>query len=267
VSVPRQTIQQVPIDLIRPGLAQARRRFQPDALAELAASIRESGVIMPVVLRSQRGVPRGYELLAGERRWRAAQIAGLHEIPALVRDDLSDDEAHVLGLIENLQRESLSPIETAEGLRQLADTFGLTHEQVSARIGKSRAYVSNHLRLLALAPAVRGHVDEGRLSLGHAKVLAALPHDRQLHWCDICLIESLSVRVLERRLSGAPRRPLKLDTADAGDWSRLAHKLSDHLGYPAEFKPGANGAGELRLRFHSWEELEGLLSKIGYAEN
>src|SRR5579872_3251176 len=145
----QEVVLSIPVDRIRPGSTQTRRRFDPEALAELAESIRESGVVQPVVLRS---VGRGYELLAGERRWRAAQQAGLHEIPALVRDDLSDSEAFVLGLIENLQRESLSPIETADGLRRLSETFGLRHEDVGTRIGKSRSYVTNHLRLLALAP-------------------------------------------------------------------------------------------------------------------
>jgi ParB family transcriptional regulator, chromosome partitioning protein len=257
----QEVVLSIPVDRIRPGSTQTRRRFDPEALAELAESIRESGVVQPVVLRS---VGRGYELLAGERRWRAAQQAGLHEIPALVRDDLSDAEAFVLGLIENLQRESLSPIETADGLRRLSETFGLRHEDVGTRIGKSRSYVTNHLRLLALAPPVQGLVDEGRLSLGHAKVLAGLELSRQLEWANLILREGLSVRAFEQRLAGRkPRRAVRHD----GDWQRLARTLSEQLGYPAEFKPGAKGAGELRLRFHSLEELDGLLARLGYREN
>jgi ParB family chromosome partitioning protein len=257
----QEVVLSVPVDRIRPGSTQTRRRFDADALAELAESIRESGVVQPVVLRS---VGRGYELLAGERRWRAAQAAGLHEIPALVRDDLSDTEAFVLGLIENLQRESLSPIETADGLRRLSESFGLRHEDVGARIGKSRSYVTNHLRLLALAPPVQALVDEGRLSLGHAKVLAGLEVGRQLDWANLILREKLSVRAFEQRLAGRkPKRAVRHD----GDWQRLARTLSEQLGYPAEFKPGAKGAGELRLRFHSLEELDGLLERLGYREN
>jgi ParB family chromosome partitioning protein len=257
----RQEVLQVPVDLIEPGRTQARRRFDRQALAELAESIRESGVVQPVVLRS-RG--RGYELLAGERRWRAAQLAGLHDIPALLRNDLSDAEAYVLGLIENLQRESLSPIETAEGLRRLGETFSLTHEQIGVRIGKSRAYVTNYLRLLALAPSVQVLVDEGALSLGHAKVLAGLPVEKQQGWADVIVRERLSVRAFEQQLL-RPRR--KHAPRDGDDWERLARKLSDHLGYPASFKPGGKGAGELRLRFHSLDELDGLLERIGYREN
>jgi ParB family chromosome partitioning protein len=257
----KQEVLNVPVDRIRPGSSQTRRRFDPAALAELAESIRESGVVQPVVLRSSG---RGYELLAGERRWRAAQQAGLHEIPALLRDDLSDAEAFVLGLIENLQRESLSPIETAEGLRRLSASFGLRHEDVGARIGKSRSYVTNHLRLLALAPPVQALVDEGGLSLGHAKVLAGLPVERQQRWAEIILRQRLSVRGFEQRLAG---RGARRAARHAEDWERLASALAEQLGYPAEFKPGAKGAGELRLRFHSLEELDGLLAKIGYRAN
>jgi ParB family chromosome partitioning protein len=257
----REEVLRIPVDLIRPGSTQARRRFDADALAELAESIRESGVIQPVVVRS---AGRGYELLAGERRWRATQLAGLHEIPALLRDDLSDAEAHVLGLIENLQRESLSPIETAEGLRRLGEACTLRHEDIGVRIGKSRSYVTNHLRLLALAPAVQQLVDDGVLSLGHAKVLAGLPLERQLPWAEAIRRQKLSVRAFEQRLAAraAPRA-----RHAQGDWERLARSLSEQLGYPAEFRPGAGGRGELRLRFHSLDELDGLLERIGYREH
>ncbi|HVT36037.1 MAG TPA: ParB/RepB/Spo0J family partition protein, partial [Nevskiaceae bacterium] len=162
---PPAQIKEIPLDLIRPGSQQARRQFNPDTLAELAESIRESGVVQPVVLRTRVW---GYELLAGERRWRAAQIAGLREIPAVVRDDLSDSEAFVVGLIENLQRESLTPMETAAGMKRLAEMYELTHEQVGAKVGKSREYVSNYLRLLNLSPPVQALVNEGHISLGHA---------------------------------------------------------------------------------------------------
>lgn len=248
----------IPVDRIRPGSTQARRRFTAEALAELAASIRESGVVQPVVVRS---AGRGYELLAGERRWRAAQQAGLHEIPALLRDDLSDDEAQVLGLIENLQRESLSPIETAEGLRRLGESHALTHEAIGSRIGKSRVYVTNFLRLLSLVPAVQAMVDEGRLAPGHAKVLAGLGPAQQLPWAEAAVREKLSVRALERRIAGgsAPSTARRAD-----DWDRLAAQLSDQLGYPAAFRPASPTSGELRVRFHSLDELDGLLARIGY---
>jgi len=231
-------IRQIPVDLIRPGSFQARRYFDPHALQDLAQSIRESGVVSPVVLRSK---PPGYELLAGERRWRAAQLAGLHEVPAIVRDDLDDNEALVLGLIENLQRESLAPIETAAGLKQLGEMFALTHEQIGERIGKSREYVTNYLRLLNLAPPVQALVNEGHLSLGHAKVLAGLAGEQQRHWAALAVDQELSVRALERR-------------------------LSDHLGYPVEVSAEKSGKGELRVRFHSLDELDGILARLGFAD-
>jgi ParB family transcriptional regulator, chromosome partitioning protein len=254
-------IRQVPIDLIRPGTFQARRYFDPAALQELAGSIRESGVVSPVVLRS-RG--QGFELLAGERRWRAAQLAGLHDIPAIVRDDLSDNEALVVGLIENLQRESLTPIETAAGLRKLAELFGLTHEQMGDRIGKSREYVTNYLRLLNLAPPVQALVNEGHLSMGHAKVLAGLPVDQQSHWAAVVVEKNMPVRQLERRFSAASRGGALPAKPKVADWQALERRLSDQLGYPVSLTADKSGRGELRVRFHSLDELDGLLARIGY---
>lgn len=255
-------IRQVPIDLIRPGSFQARRYFDPRALQELAGSIRESGVISPVVLRTRRG--GGFELLAGERRWRATQLAGLHEIPAIVRDDLNDDEALVLGLIENLQRESFTPMETAAGLKQLAELFALTHEQMGERIGKSREYVTNYLRLLNLAAPVQALINEGHLSMGHARALAALPIDQQNHWAALAVDQKLSVRALERRLSPRGRQhrlPLK---PKPSDWQALERRLSDQLGYPVVVDADARGKGELTLKFHSLDELDGILARLGY---
>jgi ParB family chromosome partitioning protein len=252
------SIRRVPVDLIRPGRLQARKRFDAEALAQLAESIRESGIVQPLVLR---GDARGYELLAGERRWRAAQLAGLHEVPAIVRNDLSEDEAEVLGLIENLQREALSPIETAAGLEALGKRYQLTHEAIGARIGKSRAYVSNHLRLLALDAQVQRWVDDGELSLGHAKVLAGLPASTQREWARQSLREHWSVRVLERRLatSRPRRRPLR-----SADLARLERELADHLGYPLSLEARRDGRGQLRIRFHSLDELDGLLARLGF---
>jgi len=256
-------IRHLPVDLIRPGTFQARRYFDPRALEELAESIRESGVVSPIVVRTRAP---GYELLAGERRWRATQLAGLNEIPAIVRDDLSEAESLVVGLIENLQRESLTPIETAAGLKQLGDVFGLTHEQVGARVGKSREYVTNYLRLLNLAPPVQSLVNEGHISLGHAKVLAGLPPDQQSHWAVVVVDQGLSVRSLERRLSGERKAPVLPARPKASDWQRLERQLSDRLGYPVSVSADKAGRGEVRLRFHSLDELDGILQKLGYRE-
>jgi ParB family chromosome partitioning protein len=255
-------VKPVPVDLIRPGSFQARRYFDPVALGELAQSIRESGVVSPVVLRT---AGKGYELLAGERRWRAAQLAGLHEIPALVRDDLSDTEALVLGLIENLQRESLTPMEAAAGFKQLGEMFTLTHEQIGARVGKSREYVSNYLRLLNLAPPVQALVNEGHLSLGHAKVLASLAPEQQRHWAGLVVDRKLPVRVLERRVSASGRAPALPDKPKPSDWKALERRLSDQLGYTVSVAADKKGKGELKLKFHSLDELDGILQRLGYS--
>lgn len=256
-------VRQVPVDLIRPGSQQARRQFSAESLEELARSIRESGVIQPVVLRTRVW---GFELLAGERRWRAAQLAQLHEVPAIVRDDLDDDEAFVLGLIENLQRESLSPMEAAAGIRRLGDLFELTHEQIGLRIGKSREYVSNYLRLLQLNDAVQTLVDQGHLYLGHAKVMAGLPAEQQLRWADAVIRGKLSVRQLERRIAASRRLKRSFEPAKPSDWRRLEQQLSDLLACPVTIKADTKGKGDLRVRFHSLDELDGVLARIGYAD-
>ncbi|HZP12056.1 MAG TPA: ParB/RepB/Spo0J family partition protein [Nevskiaceae bacterium] len=258
-------IKQVPVDLIRPGSQQARRYFDPAALKELSESIRESGVVQPIVLRT---TVWGYELLAGERRWRAAQQAGLHEIPAVIRDDLSDREAFVVGLIENLQRESLSPMETAAGLKRLGEMFALTHEEVGERIGKSREYVSNQLRLLNLAQAVQGMVNEGLVPLSHAKVLAGLPPEEQGGWAVQVATQKISVRALERRVAAARRKKagesLVFMPGKPSDWKMLERELGEYMGYPVKVEAGKEGKGELRVKFHSLDELDGILARIGY---
>lgn len=251
----------VPIDLIRPGSQQARRYFDPAALTELAESIKTSGVVQPVVLRTRVW---GFELLAGERRWRAAQQAGLHEIPAIVRDDLSDTEAFVIGLIENLQRESLTPIETAAGLKRLGELFELTHEEIGERVGKSREYVSNYLRLLNLAEPVQALVNAAHLHLGHAKSLAGLPPGEQLRWADVAVRQRLSVRQLERKLAALRARKLVFKPGKPGDWKVLERELSDHLACPVTVQADTSGKGEVRVRFHSLDELDGVLARIGY---
>lgn len=259
-ATPMHIVKSVPIDLIRPGSQQARRSFDNDALRELAESIRESGIVQPLVLRTRVW---GYEILAGERRWRAAQLANVHEVPALIRDDLSDDEAYVLGLIENLQRESLSPMEAAAGLKRLGELHQLTHEEIASRIGKSRVYVTHYLRLLNLDDAVQTLVNEGHLSLGHAKVLAGMPLIEQGHWAGEVISRGLTVRMLERRVArsraGAAARPQK-----AADWRRLERELSEQLGYAVHLSADKSGKGDLRVSFHSLDELDGLLAKLGY---
>ncbi|MBI3171111.1 MAG: ParB/RepB/Spo0J family partition protein [Hydrocarboniphaga effusa] len=261
-------IKQIPIDQIRPGSQQARRYFQPEALAELARSIQESGMVQPVVLRTRVW---GYELLAGERRWRAAQLASLHVIPAVIRDDLSGTEAFVIGLIENLQRESLTPMETAAGLKRLAEMFALTHEEIGERIGKSREYVSNHMRLLNLAPDVQAMVNEGLIPLSHAKILAGLElKDQRALAVAVASSEGkLTVRMLEKQVAKLRDdrmvfKPGAFRPGKPGDWQALERGLADHLGYPVTVIAGKSGKGELRVKFHSLDELDGILSRMAY---
>lgn len=259
-------IRRLPVDLIRPGRYQARRHFQQAALEDLARSVAESGVVQPVVVRTL--ADGGYELLAGERRWRAAQMAGVHELPAVVRDDLSDAEAAILGLIENLQRESLGPMETARGLESLCREHGLTHDAAAERIGKSRAYVTNHMRLLRLAPEVQTAIDDGELSLGHAKILAGIPEMEQIGFARHAIRRRLSVRALEnawRRTQARETQQIAGDAAASREMAELERALSEHLGNTAaiHYDPDRR-RGEIRVTFHDLDEFEGLLAKWGF---
>lgn len=260
-------IQDIPVDLIQPGAAQMRRHFDPAALQDLAESIAESGVVQPVVVRSiGDDLVSRYELLAGERRWRASQLAGRHSIPAIVRDDLTDDEAWVLGLIENLQRESLTAIETARGLESLSAHFDLTHEETAQRVGKSRTYVSNFLRLLNLTDRVQAWVNSGELSMGHARSLAALPGPDQEMLAAQTISKGWSVRVLEGRCSALKQqvkanKPKRRDS----DIARLERRLGDWLGTTVQVK-NRGGKGDIQVRFHSLDELDGILHRWGFDE-
>lgn len=267
-----ERVRRLPLDLIQAGSFQARRQFSQTALAELARSVAESGVVQPVVVRSLGGDSgdERYELLAGERRWRAAQLAGLHELPAIVRDDLSDAEAAILGLIENLQRESLGPMETARGLESLCREHGLTHDQASERIGKSRTYVTNYMRLLRLASAVQAWIDEGELTLGHAKILAGIPENQQAKFARHAITRRLSVRALEtawRRAQASHEQQVVGDSAASREMAELERDLSEHLGNRVHihYDPERRN-GEVRVAFHDLDEFEGLLQRWGFRD-
>jgi len=257
----------IPLDLISPGDFQARREFAQAALTELAQSIAESGVIQPVVVRGRR--QSGYTLLAGERRWRAAARAGLQEVPAVIRNDLGEDQAAILGLIENLQRESLSLLDTARGLQNLSNGHNLTHDMIAARIGKSRVYVTNYLRVLQLAAPVQELLQRGQLSLGHAKILAGVDMPRQLQLARTAADRNLSVRALER----LARKAVPANTTPAAcdnngkdtDLADLEQRLSTHLGNAVHirYRPDTR-CGQLRIDFHDLDEFEGLLAQMGF---
>ena len=262
----------LPLDAVRKNPWQPRQTFAPEALEDLTASVRERGVIQPLLVR--RAGP-GYELLAGERRLMAARAAGLSDVPVIIIE-ATDHDALVIALIENLQREDLNLIEQAEGFRALADKFGLTQEQIAQRVGKARATVANVLRLLELPPTVRRHAAEGRLSAGHAKVLLGLSIAREQELlADRCVQEGLSVRTLERiarRLARGPRKP-RAARADVPEShvQYVTERLRQHLGTSVRVFPSrtlANGKkakGRVEIDLYTNDDLDRLLEKLGLA--
>jgi len=251
----------LPVATIRPGRYQPRTNMDETALTELADSIRTHGVVQPIVVRE---TPAGdYELIAGERRWRAAQMAGLDVIPSVVRR-VADEIALVVGLIENIQRENLNPVEEANGLRRLLDEFGLTHQQVADSIGRSRAAVSNLLRLLNLDPAVRAHLENGRLEAGHARAILSLPREQQLAAADTVIQQRLSVRQTEqlvrRYLSGKRKEKRKTAPKDA-DLRQLEEELSQQLAATVSLEQRGQG-GRVIIEYNSLDELEGILERL-----
>ncbi len=256
-----EIVKKLPVDLIRPGPFQPRRHFDPEALAELADSIRAQGVVQPIVVRSRAG--GGYELIAGERRWRAAGLAGLAEIPAVLRE-LPDQAALAVGLIENIQREDLNALEQAEAYARLIDEFGLTHQETATAVGRSRAAVTNLLRLRELAPEAKRLLADGQLEMGHARALLALPALKQATLARDVAAQRLSVRETERRvqrlLAAAPRTgPARTDP----DTRALEHTLSERLGAKVELRSRAQGHGTLLIHYRSLDELVGVLARIG----
>ncbi len=258
-----ERLAQLPVARLRPGKYQPRTRMDEASLAELADSIRARGVIQPVVVRA---IGEGhYEILAGERRWRAAGIAGLERIPAIVRD-VPDEAALGIGLIENIQREDLNPIEEAMGLKRLIDEFHLTHEEAARAVGRSRAGVTNLLRLLELSPAVQSLVQEGRIDMGHARALLALSKARQVELAHQIAEKGLSVREAERlaqESAAAPRtaRGRASPGLDA-DSRRLQEELCEILGATVHLRPRSAGRGRVEIDYASLDQLEGLLARL-----
>ena len=260
-----ESLQTLAIDRLRPGKYQPRSKMDAASLAELALSIKEQGVMQPILVRPVDG--GRFEIVAGERRWRAAQQAGLREIPALVKT-IPDQSALAVALIENIQREDLNPLEEAKGLQRLIDEFGLTHDAAAKAVGRSRSAVSNLLRLNALAPPVQEYVLAGTLEMGHARALLALPIEQQAGAATRVVNQSLSVRDTERLVHAllnpakrAARRRSK--PAYDADTARLENDLGEALGAVVHIEPGRQGAGRIVIRYSTLEQLDGIVERFG----
>src|SRR6266446_5993443 len=250
--------QMIAVDQIRPSRQQVRSRFDAEPLGELAESIRLHGVLQPLLVRK---LADGFELIAGERRWRAARLAGLYQVPAVVRSDGGDDQQLVLGLIENLQRTDLDPIEEARGLRRLIEEFGLTHEEVGERLGKHRVSVTQSLRLLGGCPAVQSAVASGVISAGHARALIAIDGQAaQEQGLKVVIAKHLSVRQTENWVrTYRPRRRRLGDSSP--DLRAIAADIESSLGVPLKLS-GSLNRGKLEIRYSSREELERVCAKL-----
>jgi ParB family transcriptional regulator, chromosome partitioning protein len=258
-----EELAQLPVDALRPGKYQPRTRMDEASLAELADSIRARGVIQPVIVRPVDDTQ--YEILAGERRWRAARMAGLARVPAIVRQ-VADEVALGIGLIENIQREDLNPIEEASGLKRLIDEFRITHEEAARAVGRSRAAVTNLLRLLELSEAVQEMLMDRRIDMGHARALLALSKGRQVEIAGRIASQGLSVREAERLVQNAGSRPKagakaakpKLDA----DSRRLQEELSQSIGASVHLKPRRGGRGSLVIDYSSLDQLQGIVERL-----
>ncbi len=250
--------QMIAVDQIRPSHQQVRSRFDAEPLGELAESIRQHGVLQPLLVR--RSID-GYELIAGERRWRAARLAGLNSVPAVVRSDTGNDAQLVLGLIENLQRADLDPIEEARGLKRLTEEFSLTHDEVAQRIGKHRVSVTQSLRLLGGCAAVQSSVAAGAITAGHARALIALENQAaQEHGLKVVIAKRLSVRQTENWVrTYKPRRVPR--SGAPSELRRLAAAAESQLGVPVKIT-GSLKRGTVELRYSSQEELERVCAKL-----
>ncbi len=260
------TLRELPIEFMQRGKYQPRRDMHPEALEELAESIKTQGVMQPIVVRPL-GEPNSYEIVAGERRWRASQLAGLESIPAVIRD-IPDETAIVMALIENIQREDLNPIEESLALKRLQDEFDLTQQEVAEAVGKSRTAVTNLLRLLNLSNDVRTMLEHGDLEMGHARCLLTLSEEKQRELARIIVSRGLSVRQAEtlvRQAQQESKKPTKESTA-SHDLKHLEESLGDHVGVPVSIQHSAKGKGKLVLKYNNLDELDGILNHLGFEQ-
>lgn len=255
-------VDKVPIERIVPGPFQPRRRFNQERLEELAASIKSVGVLQPIVVRKSPPSSDHYEIIAGERRWRAAGLAGLAEIPCIVLSGVSEKLALTAAMTENLQREDLSPIEESMGYRRMCEELDLTHEDLAATVGKSRVYITNMMRLLSVAPKVQAYLDEGQLQTGHVKVLIGLPTEIQIAIADKAIRRGLSVRAVELLVAAEKKKGqgTQAPVAQDDNLKMLEQELSERFGTPVRIHWGKEKKIEISLS--SLEQAEGVIEKL-----
>lgn len=252
----------LPVGALQPGRYQPRTRMDPGSLEELAASIKAQGLIQPISVRAVDG--SRYEIIAGERRWRASQIAGLSEVPVLIRD-IPDEAMLAMSLIENIQREDLNPLEEAAGLQRLIEEFGMTHQEAADAVGRSRSAASNLLRLLQLAKPVQDMLMAGDIEMGHARALLPLAKAEQGRVAVMAVEKAWSVRETERHVARELNPPAKKahpDTSANRDLQRLEEDLADSIGAAVKIAANRKGAGALTIRFASLDQLDGLLQRL-----
>ena len=262
IAAERTGSKRVPIEMIHPNPRNPRRSFDDGDLGDLAKSIRERGVVQPILVRPARGAANQYEIIAGERRWRASQRAGQHEIPVIVQD-VSDKEALELAIIENVQRADLNPLEEAFGYEQLIAEFGYTQQDLGEVIGKSRSHVANTLRLLKVSEPVKDHLRSGRITAGHARAVLAAPDPEAL--ATRIVEEGLSVRQAEAAAQAPAAEAAKPGRAKAdkdADTVALEKALGDALGLAVTIEHKANGSGEVRVRYRSLEQLDEIARRL-----
>ena len=257
-----QPLAQLPVDRLRPGRYQPRTRMDPASIEELAASVRVQGVIQPILVRPVED--DRYEIIAGERRWRAARAAGLAQVPVVVRE-VPDNTALAMALIENIQREDLNPLEEAAGIQRLIDEFRMTHEAAAQAVGRSRSAVTNLLRLLSLAKPVQDLLMQGALDMGHARALLAVDAERQVALAQRVVALGLSVRETEQLVgerAAVPKKPEKRPARKDRDIVALEEELSETLGAKVTIAHGKHGHGRLTVDYGSLDQLDDLLARL-----
>ena len=254
-------LEQISVDILQRGQYQPRQHIADEALQELSDSIKQHGVMQPIVIRkvSSDGEDAQYEIIAGERRWRAAKLAGLTHVPAIVRD-MSDQVAIALALIENIQRQDLNPMEQALALQRFHEEFGLSHQEIAETVGKARASVSNLLRLLSLEESVKVLLDEQKIDMGHARALLPLKKTEQAKIAQQVVAKGLSVRQTEQLVRELQKPISSSEKAKpSSDTNQLIEKLTEKLGAEVQIDHNAKGKGKIVIKYHSLDELDGIL--------